>query len=388
MRVLLICSRFPWPPWRGNQVRTVQWAEALREHEVRLVCPAVPAGTIPARNVPVTPIGRSRSAGGVGLLRAALDGRPLQEGLYDSPDARRAVASAVREHEPDVVVVQMVRCAWALEAARAVKPSVPVIFDAIDAMGLHFERAARSSAPWMAPLYRAEARRCRRREAWLAHEASLTVAVAERDLMALAVAQGRGRVVPVSGRAVGRCEPANADPVVLLSGNLGYRPTVRAALWFAREVWPDLRRRVPEARWVLAGARPPAAVRRLAGLSGVEVAGDVADLSTFLARARVALAPMSLGSGVPLKVLEAMAAGVPVVAHPWAADGLAPEAAEAVAVADGADAWTGALVRLLGDGAAAGELGERGHEAWRRHYHPDVVADRIRAVVAEAALSR
>ncbi len=388
MRVLLICSRFPWPPWRGNQVRTVQWAEALREHEVRLVCPAVPDGTIPARNVLVTPIRSSRSAGGVGLLRAALDGRPLQEGLYDGPDARRAVASAMREHEPDVVVVQMVRCAWALEAARAVATSVPVIFDAIDAMGLHFERAARSSAPWMAPLYRAEARRCRRREAWLADGATLTVAVAERDLVALAVTRGRGRVIAVSARAVEPFDPGAAGPVVLLSGNLGYRPTLEGALWFAREVWPRLRSRVPGARWVLAGARPPAAVRRLADLPGVEVAADVAELSTYLGRARAALAPMGSGSGVPLKVLEAMAAGVPVVAHPWAADGLAGEAAEAVTVADGPEAWAEALARLLDDAAAARAQGELGRAAWRRLYHPEVVADQIRSVVAEAAVSR
>lgn len=388
MRVLLICSRFPWPQWRGNQVRTVQWAEALQEHELRLVCPAASAGAIPEHGMRVTPISASRLARGCGVLRAALGGRPLQEGLYDSREGRRTVGSAVREHQPDVAVVQMVRCAWALETLRGVAPDLPVIFDAIDAMGLHFGRAAQSSAPFLAPLYRAEARRCSRREAWLAAAATLTVAVAGRDLAALAVEAARGRVVPVAGRAVERGDPEGAGAVVLLSGNLGYRPTVEGALWFAREVWPAVRRRVPDARWVLAGARPPASVRRLAGLPGVEVAADVADLSAYLARARVALAPMSLGSGVPLKVLEAMAAGVPVVAHPWAADGLAPEAAGAVVVADGAEAWTGALTRLLGDRAAAGELGERGRAAWQRSYHPDVIAQQIRAVVAEAAVSR
>jgi polysaccharide biosynthesis protein PslH len=388
MRVLLICSRFPWPPWRGNQVRTAQWAEALREHDLRLVCPAASAGAIAEPGMRVTPIWSSRLARGCGILRAALDGRPLQEGLYDSPDARRAVRSAVRDHEPDVVIVQMVRCAWALDAVRRVAPELPVIFDAIDAMGLHFGRAARSSAPWMAQLYRAEARRCRRREAWLAHGATLTAAVAERDLEALAVAGGRGRVIPVAARAVEPSDPEGAGPAVLLSGNLGYRPTVDGALWFAREVWPLLRRRVAAARWVLAGARPAPAVRRLARLDGVEVHADVPDLGPYLRAVRVALAPMSSGSGVPMKVLEAMAAGVPVVAHPWAADGLAGEAAEAVTVADGPEAWAEALVRLLDDAVAARAQGELGREAWRRHYHPDVVADQIRAIVAEAALSR
>lgn len=385
MRVLLISSRYPWPPWRGNQVRTVQWLEALAQDEVRLASPAAShrrlTGTLPSAScITVSSAGRLR-----GLLRAVLLGRPLQEALYDAAGARRTIVDAVRRFAPEVVVVQMLRCGWALEAARGEAPAVPVIFDAIDAMGLHFERAASASAAWMAPLYRAEAARCRRRERRLGEAATLTTAVAARDLAALAVAGGRGRVVPVAGRAVPGGDPAGAEPLLLLSGNLGYRPTVRAAGWFAREVWPAVRRRVPGARWVLAGARPAAAVRRLAGLPGVEVEADVPDIDAYLAAARVALAPMSSGSGVPLKVLEAMAAGVPVVADRWAADGLASGAAEAVTVADGPEAWVEAVVRLLSDGAAARAQGELGREAWRRLYHPEVVADQIRGVVAEAA---
>ena len=175
-------------------------------------------------------------------------------------------------------------------------------------------------------------------------------------------------------------------PGVLLSGNLGYRPTVKGAQWFASEVWPGLLQRVPEARWVLAGARPDPAMRRLARLQGVEIHADVPDLGDYLRSARVAIAPMSSGSGVPMKVLEAMAAGVPTVVHPWAADGLAEGAAETVAVASRAEDWVDTIAGLLEDAGTARDLGERGRELWRRHYHPDVVASQIRDVVAEAAL--
>jgi len=104
---------------------------------------------------------------------------------------------------------------------------------------------------------------------------------------------------------------------------------------------------VPEARWVLAGARPPRAVRRLAALPGVEVHPDVPDLDPYLAAATVAVAPMPTGSGVPMKVLEAWAAGIPVVParrRPRASSGArgrsgAGRELERVAVA--------ALVRLL-----------------------------------------
>jgi glycosyltransferase involved in cell wall biosynthesis len=173
--------------------------------------------------------------------------------------------------------------------------------------------------------------------------------------------------------------------VILLSGNLGYRPTVRGALWFATEVWPRLRSLVPKVRWVLAGARPVEALRRLGQTPGIEVHADVPDLGPYLVNTRVAIAPMSSGSGVPMKVLEAMAARVPAVVHPWAAEGLVKEASDAVVVASSAEEWVAALEPLLREPGSAGDLGERGYEMWQRFYHPDRVADQIREVVTQAA---
>jgi glycosyltransferase involved in cell wall biosynthesis len=255
-------------------------------------------------------------------------------------------------------------------------------------MGLHFERAGHDSAAWLSPLVRSEATRCRRREHWLSRSAQRTVAVSARDLVELAVPEGQGRIIPVAGREAQRSERTTSDKTVLLSGNLGYRPTVQGALWFAREVWPGIRSQVPEARWILAGARPRSAIRRLSRLDGVEVHADVPDLAAFMTAAGVAVAPMSSGSGVPMKVLEAMAAGVPSVVHPWAADGLAPDAASAVTVAESPQSWVENVVRLLNDEHSARELGERGRRAWQRHYHPDAVAGQIRDVVAEAATAK
>jgi glycosyltransferase involved in cell wall biosynthesis len=129
-------------------------------------------------------------------------------------------------------------------------------------------------------------------------------------------------------------------------------------------------------------------VRRLERLPGVEVHADVADLGPYLRSAGAAIAPMSSGSGVPMKVLEALAAGLPTVVHPWAAEGLSGEGGEAVVAAADAAEWVDALERLLTDSQAARDLGERGHALWRRVYHPDRVAEKIREVVAEAADSR
>jgi glycosyltransferase involved in cell wall biosynthesis len=385
MRVLLVASRCPLPAWRGNQVRTVEWLEALADHDLVLLCPA------PAKPAPLVADLETRFyrvsivARGLGMARAALKGRPFQEGLYSTADADRALSSVLREWRPDVVVVQMVRCAWAADLIRSEAPSTPIVFDAIDSMGLHFSRAAQSSIPPLSTLYAAESRRCQRLETRVAGDARISVAVSKRDLESLSVAAERGRVIPVAGREVRSAEGPALEPSVVLTGNLGYRPTVRGAMWFAAKVWPGVRAAVPDARWVVAGARPVADIRRLALQPGVEIHADVPDLEPYLTAARVAIAPMSSGSGVPMKVLEALAAGVPTVAHPWAADGLVRDGRDAVAVASDAQGWVDAVARLLTDDQAAAALARRGREVWRRFYHPDVIAQQIRDVVDEAA---
>ena len=388
MRVLLVTSRNPVPAWRGNQVRSVEWLTALGDHELALICPGGGESPLSSQIIDWKPYRLGKASRLGGLLQAAFDGRPLQEGLYDSAAGRRTVSSTIADWRADVVVVQMVRCGWAIEAIRRSTPETPVIFDAIDAMGLHFKSAARSAMLPMAMAYRREAARCGLREKHLSQAATLTVAVSQRDLAALDPPEGRGRAIPVAGKEVMRPESLASEPVVLLSGNLGYRPTVRGAQWFADEVWPRVRASVPEVRWVLAGARPSAVVKRLESLPGVEVHADVADLGSYVTGSRVAIAPMSSGSGVPMKVLEAMAAGVPAIVHPWAADGLISEARDAVVQASDADGWVDALERLLKETDSAEETGRRGYELWRRFYHPERVAAQIRDVVQEAAGQR
>ncbi len=393
MRVLLVTSRFPLPPWRGNQFRTMEWLQALSRHEVAVVAP-LPGGA--GNDTATAELARcgARSflyhagpaARAAAALCGVLVGEPLQEALYHVGPGARALRQAVAAGPWDVAVVQMVRCGWAADLLASEAPQLPQLFDAIDAMGLHFERAAACGSALLRPARRWEARRAGRRERWLAATARVVTAVSDRDLEALGAPSGRGRVVSVSAPEGAERKIPPGRPTVLLSGNLGYRPTVDAARFLAREVWPEVRRRVPGACWVLAGARPVRAVRSLAREPGVEVHADVPDLAPFLAAASVAVAPMASGSGVPMKVLEAWAAGVPVVAHPWTAVGLAAEVRGAVAVAAGAEEWARLLSELLSRPERAAELATAGRRAWRQCYHPDRVHEQILAAVTAASL--
>jgi glycosyltransferase involved in cell wall biosynthesis len=222
---------------------------------------------------------------------------------------------------------------------------------------------------------------------------SLGVVVSHRDRNAIAAGQAslaeKIAVVPF-GVAVAdhplRSRPAQG--VVLISGNLGYFPTVDGAKWFGSEVWPRLRAAESGAVWWLAGSRPARAVQRLVRLPGVSLFRDPHDLAAFVGAATVSVAPMRSGSGTPIKVLEAMASGVPVVATPFAAEGLDGVPAGALAVAEGPDAFAASVTRLLSDPEHAARQAAAAWEWVRSRHSLEAVAAAFEEILARAAASR
>ncbi|WP_432498847.1 glycosyltransferase family 4 protein [Kineococcus gypseus] len=175
------------------------------------------------------------------------------------------------------------------------------------------------------------------------------------------------------------------EPVAVFVGTLGWKPNADAAQWLAREVWPSVRAEMPAARASLVGRDPSPATLALAG-DGLTVTGTVPDVQPYLARARVALAPLRAGGGTRLKILEALAAGRPVVATSVGADGLEELVGAGVVVADEPADFAKRVVELLANPAQAEELGRAGAAAVAERYGWDRVlqpwVDAVQELVA------
>jgi glycosyltransferase involved in cell wall biosynthesis len=111
-------------------------------------------------------------------------------------------------------------------------------------------------------------------------------------------------------------------PVILFIGHLGYPPNVDAVERLAHAILPRIRQALPGAKLVLAGRGPKAAVRALAGLPGVELIENPESVALLLSGAHLSVIPLRAGGGTRIKILEAMAWGVPVIATPLAVEGL------------------------------------------------------------------
>ncbi len=156
-------------------------------------------------------------------------------------------------------------------------------------------------------------------------------------------------------------------PVIVFTGMMDYWANVDAVTWFVRESFPLVRQQVPNARFFIVGARPSRTVSRLAS-SAVHVTGAVPDIRPYLAHAQLSVAPLRIARGIQNKVLEAIAMAKPVVASPEAVEGLALPAALHSHVNAEPKAMAMSVLRLLGSRSERMSLGETGR-SWVRSQH-------------------
>ena len=415
-RLLLVTARALGEVRRGDQLRAAQFLTALSPcHHVDLLTPAPGAVTTTADPVALSPVSgrhwtyrRTTLDRGVGVLRAAVRGEPLQSGLYGSADLRRRLGRIAADY--DLVVVQMVRQA---EVLASLAPGRSFV-DLIDALSLNFaRRAARQrglGSGGRRRLLAAEARRLERLELAVLRSAAGVAVVSRRDrehLLGLLPASPADAGESVSGGSRGgggrddvaarlhhlplpvsrQAATIRRDEIewdLILTGNLGYWVNRDALDEWLRRVWPGLRRRRPGLRLAVAGDRPGRALARRLESAGATLVSSPESLRAVLRRARVAIAPMQAGAGVPVKVLEAFAEGVPVVASPWAAAGVGAPERLPLAVAESPEQWIEEVERLLDARAFAERQVAAARDFVGREHDPDECARRVRQAVSAA----
>ena len=207
--------------------------------------------------------------------------------------------------------------------------------------------------------------------AWPQTDCLLVVSEIDRHRCRRARPQRRVLVVPngVDCRAMHPTgEGQTAHPIMLFSGDMGFGPNVDAALLLATRVFPEIQHRFPDAELRLAGRNPSASVRRLAQ-PGITVTGDVPEMAPHLHAATIYIAPHFTGAGTRTKLLEAMAAGLPIVTTSVGIEGIEARHDREVLIADDPDGLCEAVAQLLGDpnkraalGAAARRLAEERYD--------------------------
>lgn len=323
---------------------------------------------------------RSWAQAWIGLLSLT----PSQVSFYRSHRMHGLVRDAAETHAFDAIIVHMIRMT---PFVRSIGHPMKILLLG-DSMSLALRRAMAFAPAWRRLGMAWEAMRLSRLEHEETRSARETWLFSEVD-RADFVARGCPNVltVPLSidtelmNLPIGPRSPAMA----MFLGNLSVPHNIDAAKRLVEEVWPLVRARIAGARLTLAGADPIPKVRALAAHPGVEVTGMVPDLSPLWRRASVMIAPLRFATGVQTKVLEAMAAGVPVVTTPVVADGIGARHEQELLVAASPEELAARAVEVMSGTRNCADLAQRARRFVGERFTWAPVIARLERMAAGAA---
>lgn len=279
------------------------------------------------------------------------------------------LASRGREFDT-IVLSRHYVAAKHIGAVRRFAPQARVVFDTVDLHFLRNERLAQLESTGGARTAPADREREQELDLVRRADATLVVSPVERELLARLVPGAPVDVLTNIHVPRSRGKPFAERGGIVFIGSFRHPPNADAVIWYAREVLPILRERLPGVVTTIVGAEPPASVRALAAADLV-IAGYVEDVGPLFESARVSIAPLRYGAGVKGKVNLAMSYGVPVVATPAAVEGMHLVDGEDVLVADEPRAFADAVARACRDEATWARLSQGGVDNVLRHFSRD-----------------
>lgn len=327
MRILFLVHRLPYPPDKGDKIRSFWELKTLgMRHRVDVFCfYDDPRDRNQIQNLlrychscyaePLSFL-RSRAQS----ILATARGESFTRAFYWSPSMAENVAKAVESRNYDLIFV------FGSAMAQYAEPwqNIPRILDLVDVDSEKWTQYGQYKQGWARRLWVQEGQRLRALEATLGPAFHTTLVCTEAEGRLLRSHLGLARITVLENwlnleffdpdRVALLDEIKALQPYVLFSGTMDYFPNVDAVMLFAREVFPAIRARVPDIRFVIAGRNPTAEVLGLSKQAGVYVTGAVSDMRPYLRGATVAVAPMRIARGVQNKVLEALAMNLPVIA--------------------------------------------------------------------------
>jgi glycosyltransferase involved in cell wall biosynthesis len=324
--------------------------------------------------------------------RAILTGRPYYVAKYAHRDLARtaiAAAAAFRPHVIQVEYLQLASCLRDLQRWRGSvrpQPCPRLVLDSHELGSLPRRRRART-APWPQRwLLRAEAAAWDRLARDASRRADTTLCVTEQDRRLYEQAGGRDLVtVPlgVDTRGLAAERDPDAPPRVLFVGSFQHPPNRDAARLLCERIWPAVSPRLPGWRLVLAGRGSDAFLADLARApEGVEATGFVDDLTPLFRSSRIFAAPLTEGGGIKIKILEAMARGIPVVTTPIGAEGITGREDDLVGWAEDPPSFAETLVHTAHHPAEAVERAGRARAHVEEHFSWEAVVGRLERIYA------
>lgn len=383
--LLFLAHRIPFPPDRGDKIRSCAILKALAargpvhvatfgETDADMAAEVELAWTATTHLLVRRTISNLRAG-----LNALPTGKPVSLVAFESQDIRHYISRLLATRPIDTIFV------YSGQMAQFIPPSFSgrVVIDFVDMDSAKFAAYAKAANGPMKLVNAREARLLGAFEREMARRAHLAVFSSPTEVTEFRLGLGDPsvRVEPiVNGIDTVFYDPADiADapyagtpgPHLVFTGQMDYAPNVDAVVHFAEAVLPQVRKQHPEACFHIVGRNASPAVKALATHPGVKVEGPVDDIRPWIGSADMVVAPLRIARGIQNKVLEAMAMARPVIASSAAAEGIVAQSGQHFVVARDDGVMAEAIIALAADPFRARAMGVAAREHMLRHYQWD-----------------
>ena len=372
MKLFVLVSRIPYPLEKGDKLRAYhQMKDLAKRHEIVLCCltdkKADPAAIAHletfCEEVIVVKLNKALQLARLGA--ALISSRPFQVHYFFQRKALRLIKKTIDRTNPDHIYCQLIRCSEYLKDIY----HIPKTLDYMDALSKGMERFSHT-APWYLKRFaKLEAKRLTQYEHLIFEYFDHHSIISQQD-KDLIVNPNRSKIKVIpNGVDLDFFSPRISENTysVVFTGNMSYAPNVDGALFLANDIMPLVRKKLPTATLMLAGANPSGKVKALAS-EYTTVSGWMDDIRDAYAQATVFVAPMRIGTGLQNKLLESISMGIPSITSPLANNALNAAPNEEVLLGETAQEFADHIVRLIENEELRESMSEKGRAFVQENY--------------------
>lgn len=393
MRVLYFSPRNCWPATTGARLRDFHLARQLAA-KAELTYIGFTHGESkkerlePLLGSEVILVRREPGYAPANLLRGMLGPTPISVLNYTSPLMMAELERLLRDRDFDAVQIEGVHLFGYVQHIRSLAPRARILCDWHNIESELLERYAGNAPSLARRLYAQRTTTLLHRlELELLSQCAAHTVCSERERQILLAHAPTARVEVIgNGVDVEYFSQTPASEVrrsLVFVGSMDYHANIDAAVYFASEVWPKIRARRPDLQFTIVGSHPTAEVLALGHQPGITVTGTVDDIRPFYSGALAVVVPLRVGSGTRLKVLEAMAAGTPVISTTLGSEGLAVSDGAEIRLADSPTAMADAATSLQAGSAEWRKLAANARQLVKSRYDWPIIGEKLRRLYAE-----
>jgi glycosyltransferase involved in cell wall biosynthesis len=387
MNILFVSSWFPYPPDNGSRIRAYNLLKTLSaSHNVSMISlyqsdskiERVDALNDICRVISLHEA-KSFKPGTIKSIAGYFSVKPRSFIDTFDPTIKTAVMTGITQTKPDAIVVSELAAMIYMPE----RPVIPVILDALE-MGLMC-RYASDSHGLKSLARQLTLLKHRRFITDILKRTALYTCVSDDELRLCSsfFPCSAGSVIP-NGVDTEHYTPNDRKPefgILVYNGALTYSANLGAVRYFCESIQPLLLERIPEARMLVTGRTTGVDLTGIEGCPGIELTGYVDDIRTVLNRSSICIVPLRQGGGSRLKILEAMAAGIPVVSTSVGAEGLNCVPGKHLLIADEPDSFVSAIESILTDAELAERLSSEARLLVENQYSWKTIGQRLVGLV-------